>query len=218
MFNPLNLEIDSYIQLSFSSKSEKEIYVCQEILNFTDAQGSYACRYQLSLKSDGKEIWLEVKKDRAHNYQLFYYKKVQELEYNPSFLALVGTSTIGYNNPNKINQEQTVYNRIPKKGEMIMPIKHLVSEDELPDNPNENGYNQDGNGNWYFMTKRSEGTLKKFDNNLKKRSWEYKHKQNRLLIEMQDVNNTLTDITIYEGKEIERKNLSKVAKELYTSH
>jgi hypothetical protein len=211
MFNPLALEKSNQIQLNSTIESKKELYICQKILNFTDAQGSVACRYQLLRDDDDKEIWLEVKKDRAHNYQLFYYEKVQELEYNPSFLALVGTSTIGYHNPN--DKEQTTYNRIPKKGETIMPIKHLVSEDELPESPEEEGYNKDGNGNWYFMTKRSEGTLKNFDNNSKKRSWEYKHQHNRLLIEMQDENNTFTDITIYEGRELERKNLKKVAKE-----
>ncbi len=203
MFNPLSLEKHSHIKL------KEVLYGCHSILNFTDAQGSYACRYQLLRESDNKEIWLEVKKDRAHNYQLFYYEKVQELEYNPSFLALVGTSTIGYHNPNET--EQTIYNRIPKKGETIMPIKHLVSEDELPENPEAEGYNKDGNGNWYFMTRRSEGTLKNFGSNLKKRSWEYKNEQTRLLIEMQDENNAFTDIIIYEGREIERKNLKKVA-------
>ncbi|HIP01965.1 MAG TPA: hypothetical protein EYH01_05460 [Campylobacterales bacterium] len=209
MFNPLALEINNHLQLSSTLKSEKKLYICQQILNFTDAQASVACRYQLLRKSDEKEIWLEVKKDRAHNYQLFYYEKVQELEYNPSFLALVGTSTIGYQNPNET--EQTIYNRIPKKGESIMPIKHLVSEDELPENPKEEGYSKDGNGNWYFMTRRSEGTLKNFGSNLKKRSWEYKNEQTRLLIEMQDENNALTDIIIYEGREIERKNLKKIS-------
>ncbi len=205
MFNPLALEKESQIEL------KKVPYSCQNIINFTDAQGSVACRYQLIRTFDQKEIWLEVKKDRALNYQLFSYEKVQEMEYDPSFLALVGTSTIGYHNPSEKHAPQTVYNRIHKKGETVMPVKHLVSEDELPEDPIENGYYKDGNGNWYFMTKRSEGTLKRFDNNLKKRSWEYKHQHDRLLIEMQDDNDTLTGITIYEGKEIERRSLKKVA-------
>ncbi len=37
------------------------------------------------------------------------------------------------------------------------------------------------------------------------------HDQNRLLIEMLDFDNTLTDITIYEKKEIQRKNLKRVS-------
>jgi hypothetical protein len=204
MFNPLSLQKNDQIKLA------SDIYICHSVLNFTDAQNSLACRYKLFDKKENKEIWLEVKKDRALNYQLFYYEKVKYMDYDPSFLALVGTQTIGYSNPNEDISDQTVYNRIPKKGEVVMPIKHLVSEDELPQNPKEHGYYKDANGNWYFMTKRSNGTLKKFDNSLKIRSWEYKHKQNRLLIEMQDQNSLLTNITIYEGKEIARRDLKKI--------
>ncbi len=210
MFNPLSLKENDNLQLSTILNSPKESFICEEVLNFTDAQNSEACRYKLISKLDYKEIWLEVKKDRAHNYQLFYYKKVEELEYDPSFLALVGTQSIGYFSPNSNTKEQVIYSRISKKGEIVMPIKHLVSEDELPSNPLENGYFKDGNDNWYFMTKRSEGTLKNFSNKLKKRSWEYKYEQNRLLIEMQDFDNTLKNIIIYEGKEIERKNIEKM--------
>ena len=204
MFNPLSLNKNDRLQLNKTD----DVYICNKILNFTDAQKSIACRYQLLRKFDEKEIWLEVKKDRAQNYQLFYYEKVEEMEYNPSFLALVGTQTIGYHSPN--NKKQVVYNRVPKKGELVMPIKHLVSEDELPENPEENGYFLDANNNWYFLTKRSEGTLKNFNNNLKKRSWEYKHDHSRLLIEMKDFNNSLTDITIYEGRELARRDLKKI--------
>jgi hypothetical protein len=210
MFNPLSLEKNSHIQLSIHENELKKLYICLDSVNFADASNSNACRYQLVRVGDGKEVWLEVKKDRALNYQLFYYEKVEELEYDPSFLALVGSSTIGYHNPNIKSTKQVVYNRIQKRGEVVMPVKHLVSEDELPKNPYENGYYKDGNDNWYFMTKKSEGTLKKFDNNLQKRSWEYKNNQSRLLIEMKDLNNSLTDIVIYEGKEIARRDLKKV--------
>ncbi len=211
MFNPLALKINNHIRLSTLSESKKELYICKEILNFTDAQKSIASRYQLFRESDSKEIWLEVKKDRALNYQLFYYEKVEELASDPSFLSIIGTSAIKYQNPHLKDSTLTLYNRVPKKGEVIMPIKHLIEEDDVPENPQEYGYFKDGNNNWYFMTKRSEGTLKNFDNNLKKRSWEYKHEHHRLLIEMQDESDSLNEITIYTGREIERKNLKKVA-------
>lgn len=205
MFNPLALETHNKIEL------DTVTYSCNNIVNFTDAQGSIACRYQLIDELNQKEIWLEVKKDRGHNYQLFSYEKVQEMEYDPSFLALVGTPSIEYHSPREKDTSQAIYNRVQKKGEIVMPVKHIILQEDLPKEPNENGYYKDGNGNWYFMTKRSEGTLKRFDNNLKKRSWEYRHEHNRLLIEMQDENNALTNITIYEGYEIQRKNLKKVA-------
>ncbi len=211
MFNPLSLNEDEYLLLNTTPDEIKTEYICHKILNFTDAQNSIACRYQLFCQIDGKEIWLEVKKDRALNYQLFYYEKAQIVKNCPSFLAIVGTQTLGYHNPSEKNTKQIIYNRIPKKGEIVMPVKHLISEDELPQDPHLNGYYKDANENWYFMTKRSEGTLKNFDNNLKMRSWEYKHDQNRLLIEMLDFDKTLTDITIYEGREIQRKNLKKIS-------
>ncbi len=211
MFNPLSLNEDEYLLLNTTSNEIKTEYICHKILNFTDAQNSIACRYQLFRQIDEKEIWLEVKKDRALNYQLFYYEKTQIVKSCPSFLAIVGTQTLSYHSPDQKDTKQIIYNRIPKKGEIVMPVKHLVSEDELPQDPYLNGYYKDANENWYFMTKRSEGTLKNFDNNLKMRSWEYKHDQNRLLIEMPYFENTLTDITIYEGREIQRKNLKRVS-------
>ncbi len=206
MFNPLSLKKNEYIELKISQIREKELYICNNIVNFTDSQNSYAAKYQLLRTTDNKEIYLEVKKDRALNYQLFYYEIVQEMEFNPTFISLIGTSSIGYNKPDEKHAPQVVYNRIPKKGELTMPIKHIVEEAELPNNPEKNGYFKDGNGNWYFMTKKSEGNLKKFNNNIKTRSWEYKHKQNRLLIEMENQE----FITIYEGREIARRDLRKV--------
>jgi len=211
MFNPLSLNQNDYLQLKSNHLEIKESYVCKNILNFSDAQKSLACRYLLKRLSDKKEIWLEVKKDRAQNYQLFYYEEVEQLEYSSSFLSLAGVETIAYKKADKSESEQTIYNRIKKKGEEVMSIKHITSKDELPKNPYENGYHKDGNGNWYFITKKSKGTLKNFDNNQKRRSWEYKYDDKRLLIEMEDINNTLTDIIIYEGKEIKRRDIKKIA-------
>ncbi len=210
MFNPISLHQDDYLQLKGNNLKEKESYVCKNILNFSDAQKSLACRYLLQRLNDKKEIWLEVKKDRAQNYQLFYYEEIQQLEHSSSFLSLAGVETIAFKKPDKSENEQTIYSRVKKKGEEVMSIKHITSKDELPKNPYENGYNKDGNGNWYFMTRKSKGTLKSFDNNQKRRSWEYKHNDSRLLIEMEDINNTLSNITIYEGKEIKRRDIKKV--------
>jgi len=206
MFNPLALEKNHFIELKISQNMKKELYICQNISNFRDSQNSLATRYELLRKEDNKEIYLEVKKDRALNYQLFYYEVVQEMEYNPSFMALIGTSTIGYNPPDAKHASQVIYNRISKKGEDTMPIKYIVEDSEIPANPSQEGYYKDGHGNWYFMTKKSKGTLKEFDNNLKKRSWEYKNNQNRLLIEVENQDN----IIIYEGREIARRDLKKV--------
>ncbi|MCH9813215.1 MAG: hypothetical protein K0U47_04645 [Epsilonproteobacteria bacterium] len=211
MFNPLALKQEDCIEINLSEIETKTRFICQSIINFTDAQQALACRYQLTDQNNGRELWLEVKKDRAQNYQLFYYEKIEEMDSDPSFLAVVGTSTIKYQNPHVKEDKHTIYNRIPKKGEIVMPVKHLVEEEDLPESPQEYGYHKDGNHNWYFMTKRSEGTLKNFDNNLQRRSWEYKHEQERLLIEMPDHKNAVeTQITIYEGREIARKNLKKV--------
>jgi hypothetical protein len=215
MFNPISIKKDDYLELSTDTKMVKELYICKNVENFSDAQKSPACRYKLIREYDDREIYLEIKKDRAHNYQLFCYEKVEELDYNPTFLALLGSTTIGYVNPHIEDEDQVIYNIIPKKGEVVMPIKHIVTSDELPPNPREMGYNKDANENWYFMTNRSEGTVKKFDDSLQKRSWEYKNNQDRLLIEMNDGDNIYSNITIYEGKEIARRDLRKVeAKEV----
>lgn len=206
MFNPLALKIDDYIQLSTKEEDPKSLFMCNDVTCFKDTLGAFACRYRLRRTTDGQEIWLEVKKDRALNYQLFYYEVIEEMPYNPSFLAMVGTSTLGYQNPKLRSQSQIIFNRIPKKGEVLMPIKYIVTEDELPENPQDNGYHRDGNGFWYFMTKRSEGAIHHFSNQFTKRTWEYKHNQERLMIEVSD----FEAITIYEGREIARRDLKKL--------
>jgi hypothetical protein len=208
MFNPISIEKDDYIELRIQNSLVREIYVCIECEEFTDAQNSPACRYKMVRTFDNDEIWLEVKKDRAHNYQLFYYEKVEELDYNPTFLALLGSTTIGYNAPATKKDEQIIYNIIHKKGEQLKPIKHIVDADELPENPNAHGYYKDANENWYFMTKQSNGSVKTFHNQ-QKRSWEYKNSNDRLLIEMQE-GDIYSDISIYEGQEIARRDLKKI--------
>ncbi len=208
MFNPLSLEQDECIELK-GNTFEKEVFSCIEILNFCDAQKSLACRYRLLGLETKREIWLEVKKDRAQNYQLFYYEEVEYIENSTIFLSLAGIETLAYQKP--YEDKKKIYSIVPKKGEELIEIKHLVSEDELPPNPLQNGYNKDGNSNWYFMTKRSKGTIKNFDNSIKKRSWEYKYNQNRLLIEIDDIDNRLQDITIYEGEELARRDIKKIS-------
>lgn len=210
MFNPISTYKNDYLELTISTDKIKERFICQHVENFHDANNSFACRYQLKSELNDKNICLEVKKDRAHNYQMFYYEIIEEVSYNPTFLALLGSTTIGYNNPYTQDDEQIIYNIIPRHGERLISIKHIVTKDELPINPKEIGYNKDANNNWYFMANQSEGSVKKFANGNKQRSWEYKNNQDRLLIEIQNDCDIYSNIMIYEGKEISRRDLRKI--------
>ena len=116
------------------------------------------------------------------------------------------------------NIDYILYNKLEKFHEDNEIIKFMVTDEELPENPKEMGYHQDGNKNWYFMTNRTKGTLLKFNDNYRL-SWEYKQEKNeRLLIEleafrnMQEYINKQPTIHIYEGKSIHRRDI-KILKE-----
>jgi Mg2+/Co2+ transporter CorB len=138
---------------------------------------------------------------------------LEEMEFDLNFLSLVGTSPLGYHRPDMKNIDYILYDLIKKENSDIDSIKFLVTKDELPDNPEEKGYAQDGNSNWYFMANRTKGSMLKFSDDYKL-SWEYKQEENeRLLIEMiaqkgmQDYIKNEPSIYVYDGKALKRKDI-----------
>jgi hypothetical protein len=192
-----------------NGKGKKSTFVCKNILDIDD----HNARYLLVNRYTKKQILLEVKKDLINNINIYFYSLNEKLDYDSNFLSLVGTSPIGYINKKTDSENPTVYDKIHFDHEEFEVIKYLVSPDELPANPAQAGYYQDGNNNWYFLSKRSKGKVLECDVKHKRVSWEYKQGDEKLLIEVAAYDNIIQyninkpSIYIYSGKKIHRKDI-----------
>jgi hypothetical protein len=213
----LSLEKDMFLQMKLERSQKKALFQCQDVIIFENALNYPATRY--ILKKEGETYILDVQKDKLLNISLTCYQLIEEMEFDLNFLSLVGTSPLGYHNPTMPNIDYVLYENLEKFHHDYETIKFMVTKEELPENPEEMGYYQDGNGNWYFMTTRTKGTLLKFEDNYKL-SWEYKQEKNeRLLIElqayksMQEYIQQQPTIYIYEGTSLQRKDIKIVQEE-----
>ncbi len=214
----LSLEKDMYLQMNIKNRDQKNIFKCKEVISFENAHNYQSTRYHLSNETDS--YILDVQKDSMKNISLTCYHLIEEMDFDLNFLSLVGTSPLGYHNPKMPNIDYVLYEKETKHHEEYETIKFMVTEDELPENdPEEMGYYKDGNGNWYFMTKRTKGSLLKFEDDYKL-SWEYKQeKDERLLIEMQafknmqEYINQQPTIFVYEGTALRRRDIKIVTTE-----
>jgi len=164
------------------------------------------------LKNKDSYFTLEIKKEFALNYQIFLYELVEKLSYNRSFISILGTNTLGFNNP-KISPS-TTYSKINLKDQKYDLVKHIVTEDELPFDYIAKGYHRDENGNWYFFTKKYSPLVRKTKDE-SRYIWEYKQNNNtRLLITTNADKNDY--IYIYKGKELWQSEVS-LSKSLKTS-
>ncbi|HIP46316.1 MAG TPA: hypothetical protein EYG95_02020 [Campylobacterales bacterium] len=213
----LSLEKDMLLQIDINKKNDTNLFKCEDIVTFENGANYLSTRYLLS--NDDQRYILDVQKDSMQNISLTYYQLIEKMEFDLNFLSLVGTSPLGYHNPNIPNIDYVLYEKLEKFHDDNEMIKFMVTEDELPQNPQELGYYQDGNKHWYFMTNRTKGELLKFKDEYKL-SWEYKQeKDERLLIElqafknMQDYIHKKPTIYIYEGKSLHRRDIKIVVEE-----
>ncbi len=213
----LSLEKDMTLEIALNHKEDTNLFKCEDIISFENGQNYISTRYLLSNEKDS--YILDVQKDSMRNISLTCYHLIEKMEFDLNFLSLVGTSPLGYHNPQMPNIDYILYEMKEKFHEDHEMIKFMVTEEELPENPSDMGYYQDGNRNWYFMTNRTKGSLLKFEDDYKL-SWEYKQeKDERLLIElkafknMQEYIHKQPTIYIYEGKSLHRRDIKIVEEE-----
>jgi len=160
--------------------------------------------YRVTLYNEYENIFLEIKRELALNYQIFKYSLIESIKNNQNFLSILGTNTLGYNNP-KLSQNN-IYKKVRVKKENYTLIKHIVTEDELPEDYQSKGYYHDENGYYYFFTKKYSPLIKEFEKT-KVKVWEYKQNNNlRLLVETQEGKNS--KIFIYKGKELKNSEVT----------
>ncbi len=210
MLGLLSLKKEMHIQIE-RYKGEKETFLCTDIINFENALNYPATRYLL--EKEDQSYLLDVQKNKEKSISLTCYELIEEMDFDMSFLSLVGTSPLGYHHPQMPNIDYVLYEGIEKYHHEHETIKFMVTEEELPKDPKAYGYYQDGNGHWYFLSQRTKGTLLQFDDTYRL-AWEYKQEKNeRLLIELEAYTNmreylqNKPDIYIYEGVSLARKDI-----------
>ena len=213
----LSLEKDMFLQMKLEKNTQEEQFRCQDVIIFENALNYPATRYVL--EKDDETYILDVQKDKMLNISLTCYQLIEEMDFDLNFLSLVGTSPLGYHNPTMPNIDYVLYENLEKFHHDHETIKFMITDEDLPENPKEMGYHQDGNGNWYFMSDRTKGTLLKFEDDYKL-AWEYKQEKNeRLLIElkayknMQEYIQEQPTIFIYEGTSLHRRDIKIVQEE-----
>jgi hypothetical protein len=209
----LCLEKDMHIAIKGIDDEESLLCRCEDVIWYENEHNYNCSRYILSSDESSSLYILDVQKTYNKDIKLTCYRLLEEMEFDLNFLSLVGTSPLGYHRPDMKNIDYILYDLIKKENSDIDSIKFLVTKDELPDNPEEKGYAQDGNSNWYFMANRTKGSMLKFSDDYKL-SWEYKQEENeRLLIEMiaqkgmQDYIKNEPSIYVYDGKALKRKDI-----------
>ena len=212
----LTLEKDMFVEVDLHKSDDKKLFRCIDMQTFENALNYPCTRYVL--EKDDALFLLDVQKNKNLDISIICYQLIEEMDFDLNFLSLVGTSPLGYHNPNIPNIDYILYEKLENKAQERETIKFMLTKEELPENPKKLGYYKDGNGNWYFMTTRTKGTLLKFDDDYRL-MWEYKQEKNeRLLIEltafphMQDYIQNQPPIYIYEGTSLHRKDI-KILKE-----
>jgi len=163
--------------------------------------------FKLTLFSETQTIFLEIKRELALNYQIFKYSLLESIQNSGHFLSILGTNTLGYKNE-KLSKSN-VFKKVKIKKERYDLFKHIVTEDELPEDYQQKGYYKDENGNFYFFAKRYSPAIKEL-NSEKRLSWEYKQDNNlRLLIETKKEPNSM--IYLYKGKELKPSEISVIS-------
>jgi hypothetical protein len=217
MVGLLSIEKDMLVQIEDKKQQTPAIFRCIDVITFENAENYLSTRYLL--EKDTEHFILDVQKDSMLNISMTCYQLIEEMAFDLNFLSLVGTSPLGYHHPKIPNIDYILYEKVEKFYQDEEIIKFMVTKEELPENPKEMGYYQDGNGNWYFMTNRTKGSLLKFEDNYRL-SWEYKQeKDERLLIELNAFTNMKEyiekqpTIYIYEGQALHRRDIKILTKE-----
>ncbi|OQX73947.1 MAG: hypothetical protein B6D59_04040 [Campylobacteraceae bacterium 4484_4] len=218
MFGALAIERGATLQIDLQNGMGKTDFECIKAISFENRYNIPAKRYYLKEERSGKRSLLDIEQDLMKNFTITWYEEVEEMPFDLNFLSLVGTSPLGYHNPKYPNIDYIMYQRISDPTDETELLTFYVTEDELPERPEENGYFKDANGNWYFLTRRASGALLHFENRYRL-CWHYRQDQDeRLMIEM-DAYRSMTEYTkyrpsihIYEGRVIKRRDIKLLAK------
>ncbi len=211
----LTLNEQDKITLHDIDKIAHHHFVCIGSDSYENHYNHIATRYHLKSLYNHHAYFLDVQKSYENDVIITCYKEIEKMAFNINFFSLVGTSPLGYKHPDLDHLEYILYKHENKALLDYVTIKYYLSKSELPQDPQQHGYYQDGEGNWYFLTDKYEGEVLKFENEYRT-VWEYYQEKNeKLMIEIELLPNMMAYlrekpiITIYEGQRIGRKEIAR---------
>ncbi len=205
MFNPLALKVGDKCILNCDKKREFFLK-CEKIENFYDLKSLNTARYTFKNSFD----FIEVQKDSLKNFKLNYYSLIEKIDFDLTFLSLLGAFNLSYKHP-KYHNSYINYQKILYPNEKYETIKVLVDLNDYVLNYI-NGYLQDANGNWYYLVAKYPPQIKKSINK-NRLFWEYKSDKDTILIEITIKNKNANlfqeqpKIYVYEKVKLKRKDI-----------
>lgn len=219
MGNLLSLKIGNTIEISGIYTNTVSKFICKDIVSYENNYNYNSNRYTLFSVDSKKYYRLDVSKNYYGDIDITLLNLIEELEFDLNFFSLLGTSPLAYNHPDIQHLDYILYKYKKSPISTYETIKYFVNKDDLPKSYKEYGYFQDGNSNWYFLTKKYEPSLIKCDHEYKY-IWQYEQSDNEILtIEIITYNSVLKylekkpNFMIYTGKKLSRKNIRSINKE-----
>lgn len=217
LYNPLNIREGvngSYIEFPMEIELSGDLFYCKSQKNYTSKEnGNFreVARYEIVDRADNERTFIiEAIKITENDYDLRYYEKLEDVDFDAEFMGMVGTSPFGYFHPK--HDEELIYDKIAQEGEEFVDQDFELDVSLEEDDSYMDWAQEDENG-WYYTVSRSTGILREFSDKSKTYSWIYDrqpkpHKPIYMLIEIKALNDYAEyelkrpKISIYEGKKL----------------
>ena len=217
--NLLSIDVNDTLDIFGIENNTLSRFVCLDIIEYENNYNYRSNRYRLFDTDNNKSYILDVSKNYYLDIELTLKEFVEEMVFDLNFFSLLGTSPLAYSHPDINNIEHILYKYRKNPILSYESIKYIVDKSELPKNYKKYGYYQDGDENWYFLTKKYEPNMLKFGNEYRY-EWEYQQDDDeRLVIDIKtypslyDYIDKKPNFMIYTGKKLSRKNIRSINKE-----
>lgn len=217
LYNPLNIREGikgSFIEFPMEIELSGDLFYCKSQKNYTSRENGVSrevARYEIVDRAkEDRTFIIEAIKITENDYDLRYFEKLEDIDFDPEFIGMVGTTPFGYYHPK--HDDELVYDKIQQEGEEFTEQQFSLDVEEEEDDSYMEWAEQDEHG-WFYTVNRSTGILREFTDGSKNYSWIYdrKPKPNKpifMLVEIKALNDFAEyetkrpKITIYEGKKL----------------
>jgi len=217
--NLLSIDVNDTLDIFGIENNTLSRFVCLDIIEYENNYNHRSNRYRLFDTDNNKSYILDVSKNYYLDIELTLKEFVEEMVFDLNFFSLLGTSPLAYSHPDINNIEHILYKYRKNPILNYESIKYIVDKSELPKNYKKYGYYQDGDENWYFLTKKYEPNMIKFGNEYRY-EWEYQQDDDeRLVIDIKtypslyDYIDKKPNFMIYTGRKLHRKSIKSINKE-----
>jgi len=143
MFDPLNLVNQNRHTLQLCIDQIHEHFLCTHMDNIKHPNAQAIARYHLQNMDTLQTYILEVIKDKSLDFHIHCYQLVEQKPYNPAFISILGTESIGYQLKKDKQSHFTLYRRILHKNERLNIYKYIADTADFEFEPSYYGYKKD---------------------------------------------------------------------------